>query len=74
MGCNGAGNNAFFVRENLRPSALPARSAAQAFVAAKFRQARDAEGRLMLLSPAHEIELLRGLPVVDVATGATVSF
>jgi hypothetical protein len=74
VGCNGAGNNAFFVRENLRPATLPARSAAEAFVAAKFRQARDAEGRLMLLSTGEETQILRGLPVVDVETGATVPF
>ena len=74
VGCNGAGNNAFFVRENLRPPSLPARAADEAFVAAKFREARDAQGRLMLLSPDAETQLLRGLPVVDVETGATVPF
>ena len=73
-GCNGAGNNAFFVRENLRPAALPARTAGEAFVAAKFREARDAQGRLMLLSSEEETKILRGLPVVDVETGATVPF
>ena len=74
VGCNGAGNNAFFVRETLRPAALPALSVGEAFVAAKFREARDAEGRLMLLSPDEETKILRGLPVVDVETGATVPF
>ena len=74
VGCNGAGNNAFFVRKNLRPAALPARTAGEAFVAAKFREARDAQGRLMLLSTEAETKILRGLPVVDVETGATVPF
>ena len=74
VGCNGAGNNAFFVRDDLRPAALPARTAGEAFVAAKFREARDAQGRLMLLSPEEETKILRGLPVVDVTTGATVPF
>lgn len=74
VGCNGAGNDAFFVRKDLCPPTLPPKSAEQAFVPAKFRQARDAQRRLMLLPLAEEIELLRGLPLVDVETGATVPF
>jgi hypothetical protein len=75
VGCSGGGNNAFFVRDELLHAAgLRALSASEAFVAAKFREARDAAGRLTLLTPAQEVEMLRGLPVVDLETGATIPF
>ena len=75
VGCCGGGNNAFFVRhELLSATGLRALSASEAFVAAKFREARDAAGRLTLLTPAQEVEMLRGLPVVDLTTGGTVPF
>jgi hypothetical protein len=66
VGCNGAGNNAFFVRNDLLPAALPARTAEAAFVPAQFREARDAQGALAPPDPAQEAEILRTLPVVDV--------
>ena len=75
VGCSCGGNNAFFVRNDLlRATSLRALSPAEAFFPAKFREARDAGGRLTLLPPEQETELLRGLPVVDVETGATVPF
>ena len=75
VGCCGGGNNAFFIRNDLLPATgLRALAAGEAFVAAKFREARDAAGRLTLLTPAQEVEMLRGLPVVDLTTGGTVPF
>jgi len=66
VGCNSAGNNAFFVRRDLRPAALPARAPGEAYMPAQFREARDERGALALLDPAKEAEILRTLPVVDV--------
>jgi hypothetical protein len=75
IGCNSGGNNAFFVRDELlRATSLRALSPSEAFMAGKFREARNAERQLALMSPAQETELIRGLPVVDVETGATVPF
>lgn len=66
VGCNSAGNNAFFVRRDLRPEALPARKPEEAYVPAQFREARNERGELALLDAAREAEILRGLPLVDV--------
>ena len=66
VGCNAAGNNAFFVRKDLLPTSLAERTPEQAFVPAGFREARDARGELALLDADAEAEILRGLAVVDV--------
>lgn len=66
VGANTAGNNAFFVRRELRPDSLPERTAAEGFVACQFREARDEAGKLLFLSPEAEFEILAVLPVVEV--------
>lgn len=66
VGCNSAGNNAFFVRRELRPAVLPRLSAKEAFVAGSFREARLPSGAQAFTSPVEEAELLAGLPVVEV--------
>jgi hypothetical protein len=66
VGCNSAGNNAFFVRRDLLPGSLPERTPAEAFVPARFREARDARGALAYLDAAQEAKILRNLPVVEV--------
>jgi hypothetical protein len=66
VGCNSAGNNAFFVRRDLLPASLPEREPAQAFVAAQFREARDERGALAFLDATQEAAILRDLPVVEV--------
>lgn len=66
VGCNSAGNNAFFVRRDLRPASLPERTPREAYVRAQFREARDNRGELALLDSDQEAEILRTLPVVDV--------
>jgi hypothetical protein len=70
VGCNSAGNNAFFVRSDLRPDTLPRLSPSQAFVSGSFREARTAAGRLALLSPTEEVALLNTLPLIEVPSSA----
>jgi hypothetical protein len=70
VGCNSAGNNAFFVRRDLRPASLPRLSAREAFVPGQFREARLASGAPAALSPAEEVDLLATLPVVEVPAAA----
>lgn len=67
VGCNSAGNNAFFVRRDLLKAPLCELSVAEGFKFHQFREARDSEGNLTFLSPADESELLFKLPLVDVA-------
>ncbi len=79
VGCNGAGVNAFFVRE-LLAEGLPSPSWSEGFVATSVRQALDAEGRLTgedaLASrarlddlPVWDCELGREVPLREVPTG-----
>lgn len=72
VGTNTAGNNVFFVREDLA-GALPRLNAAQAFVQARFRESRSADGSLTYLAPLHRAELISQLSVVDVVTRETIT-
>ena len=66
VGANSAGNNAFFVRRDLRPATLPVRTAAEGFVPCQFRETRDADGRLVFLSAAEEAAILAQLPLAEI--------
>lgn len=66
VGCNAAGNNAFFVRDVLRPTAIPELSAAEGFVQSQFRESRDADGKLAFLTEDQEAVLLNTLPLTEV--------
>ncbi len=66
VGANTAGNNAFFVRRDLRPASLPALTSAEGYVPCQFRETRDAGGHLAFLSPAEETAILAQLPLVEV--------
>lgn len=67
VGCNLAGNNAFFVQSSLRPAGLPGLTPAQGFVAAQFRESRDPDGALALLTAAQEAAILDSLPLITVS-------
>ena len=64
--CNSGGNNAFFVRADVMPPGLQPATVEDAFVRAKFRESRDATGRLDYLDAAQEEQLLASLDWVDV--------
>lgn len=66
VGCNSAGNNAFFVRRDLLPPQIREMSCAEGFVAAQFRESRDERGRLNFLTPEDEQKTLTTLPLVEV--------
>ena len=66
VGCNSAGNNAFFVRGDLKPPDMPELTPRQGFVSAKFRQARTPDGSLSFLTAEEEAAILSNLPLVDV--------
>lgn len=67
VGCNTAGVNAFFVRQDLRPSALPELAATVGFVPIKFRESRTAQGELAFLATDEEAAILNQLPLIDVS-------
>jgi hypothetical protein len=64
--CNSAGNNAFFVRADVLPGALPPATVEGAFVRAKFRESRDAQGRLNYLDAEEEERMVAALDWVEV--------
>jgi hypothetical protein len=66
VGAGSAGLNAFFVRKDLRPPSLPVRDPREDFVAGRFREAHDEEGRRVRLSLEEEARLVRELPLVEV--------
>ena len=73
VGVESAGVNAFFVRNDVMGD-LSALSIDQAFVHSHVRQSRDREGKLDYLTPDQSREVIRGLPVVNVLTGAIEPF
>jgi hypothetical protein len=67
VGSNSAGNNAFFVKKELRPSDLPELTPAQGYVRLQFRECRNGAGELTFASEAEEEAILSKLPLVEVS-------
>ena len=67
VGCNSFGNNAFWVRKDLRPALLPALTAEEAYCAGKFREARNPEGELIFSTLEEELRILEKLPLVEIS-------
>lgn len=68
IGCNSAGNNAYFVRtdklnDNVRETTLE-----NGYVASMLRESRDREGRLTFLAGQDRLEAIRRMPVHNVET------
>lgn len=72
VGSNSAGNNAFFVREPMC-SPFTALTAREAYVASRFREARDVNGALSYVSSTEGLKLLRNLPLHHVKEGRNFS-
>src|SRR5271168_4906031 len=66
VGCNAAGNNAFFVRSELKPLDLPGLTPAEGFVRSQFRESRDPHGALSYLTEAQEVAILNQCTLVEI--------
>jgi hypothetical protein len=66
VGSNSADVNAFFVRSDVRPEALPRLSAAEGFRPTRIREMRDVRGRLTFANSDQEAAVLARLPLVEV--------
>jgi hypothetical protein len=64
VGCNSAGNNAYFVRSD-KIDNLPVFAAQEAFVDARFRDSRDKKGKLTHRTGAERFQLIADLEVYD---------
>jgi hypothetical protein len=66
VGCNSAGNNAFFVRKDLNSDTIREVSVEAGFVQGKYRETRHPDGQLAYLSHDKEVEILATLPLVEI--------
>jgi hypothetical protein len=69
VGCNLAGNNAFFVRRDLLNHKIKEVTVEEAFVSSHFRESRDKNGNLSFLSGDSRIEAIKGMNVLNTSTG-----
>ena len=68
VGCNSAGNNAYFIKKTCPH--LPARSAESAYIRAKWREGRDESGRLNFPSPENAIKQIGNCDLINIETEA----
>jgi hypothetical protein len=68
IGCNLAGNNAYFVRNDLLSERIQKVSVAQSYKPSRFREGRTKNYQLSYLSGAERIEAIKGLDVFNVIT------
>lgn len=68
IGCNSAGNNAYFVRKDKLNDSVRETSLESGYVLSMDRQSRDREGRLTYVTGSDRIEVIRGLPVYNTST------
>jgi len=66
VGCNKNGVNAFFVRKDFLGE-LKELTVEEGYVAVKLREAHNKEGKLAYMNFDEEVNLLKGLPFVEVA-------
>lgn len=67
-GCNLAGNNAYFVKNDLLNDQVKATTVENCFRESKFRESRNMEGALSYISGDKRLALLRGLELLNVKT------
>lgn len=65
VGCNSVGNNAFFVRQDLKPATIKELTVEEGYVVSQFRESRDEQGNLSYLSWDEGSKILSSLPLVN---------
>jgi hypothetical protein len=70
VGSNVWGHNAFFIRADIAGEFRDLEPR-QAYVASKFRESRDAGGKLTYARGNDRIKIIQDMPVIDVSTGRT---
>ena len=68
IGCNSAGNNAYFIRNDKLNDVVEETTLEKGFVVSKFRESRDESGRLTYATGEDRLELIRGMPVYNADT------
>jgi hypothetical protein len=71
VGTGSSGGNAFFVRDDLLNERLEPLTPLEAYAPSSVRESRDQQGHLSFVGGDARLELIRGLPVLNVETGMT---
>ena len=74
VGCNNAGNNAYFVRNDKINSKIRSISLESGFVESKYRESRNIKGELTFLNKLEQINLIKGLKVFNTDTNKLEDF
>jgi len=69
VGSNLAGNNAFFIRNDLMYEKIPEVSVERAYKYSRFRESRNPDYSLSMLSGESRLNAIKGLKVLNVITG-----
>lgn len=69
IGCNSAGNNAYFVRSDKLNDVVKMTSLEKGYVISKFRESRDRNGQLTCVAGNERIKVISGMPVINIDTG-----
>ena len=67
IGCNSAGNNAYFLKNKYK-SIIGPKTVKKGFVSGKYRDNRDVNGELLFSSRESCINAIRGMPVFNIQT------
>lgn len=67
VGCNQAGNNAYFVKKE-KLNGIPSWSVNEGYVYSRFRESRNQEGQMSFLDGIERSALIEGLPVINTLT------
>lgn len=66
IGCNSAGNNAYFVRKDKIGKLRITRSTQEGYIESKFREARNKKGELVYMTKTECLEMIKDLPVYHI--------
>ncbi len=66
VGCNSNGNNAYFVLRTKLNDVIKEVSVDENFVESKFKESRGKDGKMSFLTGSKRVELLKGMPVINV--------
>lgn len=66
VGCNSAGNNAYFVRRDRLNANIKELSLKEGYVLSRFRESRDKHGNLNYITAEDRLKTISGMPVFNV--------
>lgn len=72
VGCNSAGNNAYFILKE-RNSLGISLTADEGYIVSKFRESRNEDGSFSFVSGHDRIKIISGLPIYDLSIGEIIT-